>query len=118
MGYDFFGVFDYSSISYNQSGILYKAIRYGCKTKNIKENCGGIRALYGLKGKKLQSEIDKATKKIEKMKGFSYIPTHIFRDGCHSEDYLDKDNAWLPYRDLKGIKETSEQNPDEIFQGD
>ena len=55
MGYSFFGVFGNQGISYNQSKILYKAIRKGCKTTSVKEECGGVRALYGLKGKPLQN---------------------------------------------------------------
>jgi len=125
MGYDFFGVFERAHLSYNHYNTLHKAIKpTKCRIKLKKKGtrpssrCTGIRALYGLKGRPLQSELDKATKKIEKMNNFTYLPKMKYEHPCWSEDFYDKKNVFGVYRELKYIKEISKRNPSSYFHGD
>ena len=125
MGYSFFGVFDNEGISYNHFKVLEKAIKpTKCRIKlknksgESSSRCTGIRALYGLKGKALQSELDKATKKLEKMRGFTYTPKTKYQNGCWTEDYYSKDNLFGTFRTLKSLGEISKKHPKETFSGD
>lgn len=126
MGYSFFGVFDSEGLSYNHFKTLEKAIkptkcRIKLKNKNTSSDmgrCTGIRALYGLKGKPLQNEIDKATKKIEGMSDFSFKYKPTYQNGCWVEDGWSKKNLFGVHRVLKTIGEISRKNPTQALSGD
>ena len=125
MGYSFFGVFDSEGLSFNHFKVLEKAIKpTKCRIKlknksgESSSRCTGIRALYGLKGKPLQNEIDKATKKLEGMSDFTYKYKPKYQDGCWIEDHYDRKNIFGIHRTLKSLGEISKRNPKETFGGD
>ena len=125
MGYSFWGVFETEGISYNHFKVLDKAIRpTKCRIKlknksgESSSRCTGIRALYGLKGKPLQNEIEKASKKLEKMSGFTYKPKYEYENGCWTENYYAKSNIFGTFRTLKSLGEISKRHPKETFGGD
>ena len=125
MGYSFFGAFDSEGLSYNHYKTLDKAIKLkGCrvtlknKSSSSSSRCSGIRALYGLKGKPLQNELDKATAKIEKMSDFTFKYKPKYQDGCWVEDGWSKKNLFGVHRTLKHLGEISRKNPTQELSGD